>query len=400
MGSSNGTGQLKTNTATPTQRRRGLPRWSLILGASLLVVLVMALVFYLAGSSGKEPALILDTWQTAETGSYRDIIHIKHRLDGSVSFRREERYALDSGALLRLRIFDGDNRLIYCQQRSYKDGLISEKLLLSSEGSVIRRTAYEYEGSILVGKSFYDAYGNLLQSTRYSADGKVTYWETHEFDSKNQEIKFSRYTADRKLDYWHEYSYNAQGLMLNHTRFNSDGSRRDWSDYTYDEQGRLLCQKQFDAAGELNVQTDYTYTDSGFSTWTYFYRYDGTMSKELSIYDQNGNRTHYEAYPNGGYISHGNDSKYDENGNLIEYAEFGLYGLVTKWYEYEYDEQGRELRRSTHGLYERPTSYENRYDAEGNCIERIYYDEDGNVTDRVKDPTPELSFRYIYRPDY
>ena len=63
-------------------------------------------------------------------------------------------------------------------------------------------------------------------------------------------------------------------------------------------------------------------------------------------------------------------------------------------------DQGRELRRYTHGLYERASSYENRYDEEGNCIERIYYDNEGNVTDRVQNPSPELSFRYIYRPDY
>ena len=85
---------------------------------------------------------------------------------------------------------------------------------------------------------------------------------------------------------------------------------------------------------------------------------------------------------------------------MIEYDEFGLGGYANKWYEYEYDEQGRELRRYTRGLYERPSYYENRYDEDGNCIERIYYDELGNVTNRVENPAPEMSFRYIYRPDY
>ncbi|MBP3623895.1 MAG: hypothetical protein J6J19_07495, partial [Oscillospiraceae bacterium] len=345
-----------------------------------------------------EPAPVFDLYSYDAQG--RELSHTKQRSDGTLLFRRETGYDADGNRFL-MRIYDGSGKLVYGECLIYQEGLLSEKKLITTGQTLRQRTIYEYENGVLVGKSSYDMYSNLTQYIRYTADGKALYWELYEYNDAGQETRYYRYTAKRQLDYWHEYEYDAQGRETSHARYNADGSRRDWSEYTYDEQGHLLCQKQYDSAGSLNVQTDYTYNEDGsFSTWTFFYRYDGTMSKELSIYDKNGNRTHYAAYPSGGYLSHGSDSKYDENGNLIEHAEFGYGGLVTKWYEYEYDDQGRELRRYTHGLYERASSYENRYDEEGNCIERIYYDNEGNVTDRVQNPSPELSFRYIYRPDY
>ena len=315
---------------------------------------------------------------------------MKQRADGSISFRRESSYD-DSGNRTSLRIYDGSGNLRYGEERSYQDSLLTEKLIMSPEGSLLQRTEYEYDAGVLLGKSSYDAYGNLLQYIRYTANGQALYWEIYEYNQQRQVTLFTRYSADRQPDYWREYIYDENGLELSRTRYDSRGEITD----------RLLVQKQFDSTGEMNTQTEFTYNEDGsFSVWTYFYDYDGTVSRELSIYDKNGNRTHYAAYPSGGYLSHGSDSRYDEKGNLVEHSEFGLYGVTYKWYTYEYDEQGRELRRYTTGLYERPSSYENVYDQDGNCIERIYYDEMGNETDRVENPAPEVSFRMIYRPDW
>lgn len=378
--------------------RKPLPKWLLVAAVALVLVLGLGLVMIFSSLTRPEPAPVFDLYSYDAQG--RELSHTKQRSDGTLLFRRETGYDADGNRFL-MRIYDGSGKLVYGECLIYQEGLLSEKKLITTGQTLRQRTVYEYENGVLVGKSSYDMYSNLTQYIRYTADGKALYWELYEYNDAGQETRYYRYTAKRQLDYWHEYEYDAQGRETSHARYNADGSRRDWSEYTYDEQGHLLCQKQYDSAGSLNVQTDYTYNEDGsFSTWTFFYRYDGTMSKELSIYDKNGNRTHYAAYPSGGYLSHGSDSKYDENGNLIEHAEFGYGGLVTKWYEYEYDDQGRELRRYTHGLYERASSYENRYDEEGNCIERIYYDNEGNVTDRVQNPSPELSFRYIYRPDY
>ena len=389
--------QIVETENTNKAKRRSLPKGALVALAALAVVLALALVMIFITMNRPEPAPVFDLYSYDAQG--REVSHTKQRADGKVLFRRDTGYD-GAGSQNGYSIYDGGGNLLYRVETAEQDGLLSEKQITTGQG-LTQRTVYEYENGVLVGKSFYDMYSNLTQYIRYTADGNALYWELYEYNDAGQEARYYRYTAKRQLDYWHEYEYDAQGRETSHARYNADGSRRDWSEYTYDEQGRLLCQKQYDSAGSLNVQTDYTYNEDGsFSTWTFFYRYDGTMSKELSIYDKNGNRTHYAAYPSGGYLSHGSDSKYDENGNLIEHAEFGYGGLVTKWYEYEYDDQGRELRRYTHGLYERASSYENRYDEEGNCIERIYYDNEGNVTDRVQNPSPELSFRYIYRPDY
>ena len=390
-------------SADPGPRRAGpakrpFPRWLALVCVSALLIALVALVFAFAAASGPEPAPVFDLYSYDSQG--RIVSHTKQRADGSVSFRRETAYDQD-GNLSSLRIYDGNGRLSYGEERSYQDALLAEKILVSPEGSVLQRRSYEYENGVLLGKSSYDAYGNLLQYIRFTPNGQALYWEVYEYNEQQQVTLFTRYSADRQPDYWREYVYDENGLELSRTRYNSSGEATDRSEYEYDQQGRLLGQKQFDSTGELNTQTEFAYNEDGsFSVWTYFYDYDGTMSRELSIYDKNGNRTHYAAYPAGGYLSHGSDSRYDENGNLIEHSEFGLYGVTYKWYTYEYDQQGRELRRYTTGLYERPSSYENVYDQEGNCIERIYYDELGNETSRVENPAPEVSFRMSYRPDW
>ncbi len=378
--------------------RKVPPRWLLIVCAVAAVLLVVTLVFSLAAASKPEPAPVFDVYSYDSQG--RVTTHIKQRADGSISFRRESAYD-EAGNLISLRIYAGGTQLTFSQEWSYQDGLLAEKLILSPEGSVERRTLYEYTDGVLLAKSSYDAYGNLLQYIRYTANGNALYWEVYEYSSSRQLLRFTRYNADRKADYWREYTYDEKGLELSRSRYGSRGQRTEWSEYEYDELDRLLCQKQYDSTGELNTQTDFSYNEDGsFTVWTYFYDYDGSVSREMSVYDKNGNRTHYAAYPAGGYLSHGSDSRYDENGNIIEHSEFGLYGVTYKWYTYEYDDQGRELRRYTKSLYERSSWYENRYDEEGNCVERIYYDAEGNVTDRVENPAPEVSFRMIYRPDW
>lgn len=383
----------------PVLKTRGaLPKRLLPVCVAAALFLLMGLVFAICSATRPEPAPVFDLYSYDSQG--RVTSHTKQRADGSVSFRRETGYDAN-GNISSLRIYDGSGALSYGEERSYQDGLLTEKLIMSPEGSLEQKIVYEYTDGVLLGRSSYDAYGNLLQYIRYTANGNALYWEVYLYNNQRQITSFTRYNAKRSADYWREYLYNDKGLEISRTKYNSQGQRTEWSDYEYDELDRLICQKQYDSTGELNTQTDFTYNEDGsFTVWTYFYPYDGSVSKELSIYDKNGNRTHYEAYPNGSYISHGSDSRYDEEGRLIEYSEFRYGGLTYKWYVYEYDEQGRELRRSTHGLYEPSSSYENRYDEEGNCIERIYYDQDGNVTNRVENPPPEMDFRMIYRPDY
>lgn len=390
--------ELSRNKPGCRSKKKKPPRWLAAVCVGLAVIALMALVFALSAASGQESAPVFDLYTYDSQG--RVVSHTKRRSDGTVSFRRECSYD-ESGNRSSLRIYDGSGKLSYGEECSYQDGMPLERTLLSPEGSLIQRKVYEYENGALLGKSSYDAYGNLLQYIRYTANGKALYWEIYEYNNQRQATAFYRYNADRSIDYRWEYVYDENGLEISRSRYNSKGDKTAWSEYEYDQQGRILLQKQYDSSGELNTQTEFSYNEDGsFSVWTYFYDYDGTMSRELSIYDKNGNRTHYAAYPSGGYLSHGSDSRYDENGNIIEHSEFGLYGVTYIWYTYEYDDQGRELRRYTHGLYERPSSYENVYDQEGNCIERIYYDETGNETKRVEDPAPEVSFRMSYRPDW
>ena len=257
--------------------RKVPPRWLLIVCALAAVLLVVTLVFSLAAASKPEPAPVFDVYSYDSQG--RVTTHIKQRADGSISFRRESAYD-EAGNLISLRIYAGGTQLTFSQEWSYQDGLLAEKLILSPEGSVEQQTLYEYTDGVLLAKSSYDAYGNLLQYIRYTANGNALYWEVYEYSSSRQLLRFTRYNADRKADYWREYTYDEKGLELSRSRYDSRGQRTEWSEYEYDELDRLLC------AHDVEVHWVKGHADNEFNN-----RCDALAVEQRDKYACQGGRT-------------------------------------------------------------------------------------------------------------
>ena len=154
-------------------KRRSLPKGALVAVAALVVVLVLALVMFFITMNRPEPAPVFDLYSYDAQG--REVSHTKQRADGTVLFRRDTSYG-DAGSPNGYSIYNGSGSLLYREETAARDGLLSEKQITTGQG-LSQRTVYEYESGVLVGKSFYDMYGNLTQYIRYTADGKALYWE-------------------------------------------------------------------------------------------------------------------------------------------------------------------------------------------------------------------------------
>lgn len=383
---------------TKKKKSSGFPLWAAILLGFALIIAGLAAFALTRRESGSPPKPQQISSMPWGEGRLRRSLRFDSL--GNISSERLEVFnSREQRTSLKVR---SGGQTIQHQRWLYdEEGQLLQTESYSPQGSLTRCTKYEYSEDYVLSKSSYDAYGDLVCYSRHTPNGKPLYWELTEYNSEGKPSFFGRYAADRSLDYWREYEYDEQGLLRRRQRFMAKGQSMELSLYEYDEQGRLLLEKQFDANDKLNAKTEFSYNEDGsFSSWSYFYGYEGDESREYTEYDARGNRTYYAAYPYFYSIRNGSRTVYDDYGRVLEHSELGAGGSLLKTYRYEYDEQGRELRRFTTDAYNYPSYYENRYDEDGNCIERIYYDHKGNVTKRVEDPEAEVDFRKIYRPDW
>ena len=205
-------------------------------------------------------------------------------------------------------------------------------------------------------------------------------WTTYyEYDTSGRLAKQRYHNGIRSVDEaWWIYEYDPHtGLCICERKYMHDGEKGK-TEYSYDSRGRLIREYALtyvsaDVGYLEDSNTEYTYSSDDQILTKRFYWYNS----EKTIYI-----TQYE-YDDKGFCT--KESYYQQSQRAN-----GFDGL-TGWTEYEYNEDhtsavsysfsSNGTRSKDYRLYS--------YDAEGNCLTREYYNEQGELD-------PMLSDKYTY----
>lgn len=206
-------------------------------------------------------------------------------------------------------------------------------------------------------------------------------------------IKYTIYNEDGYLSGWRENKYDEEGNLKLTKNYSKDGSLSGYAEFNEYGRTKLVF---YNDDGEIQLQIDTLYGSKDkkireeekeywhgiLTTYVRTYEYPEPM---MCIYEEkckvDGDDN--ELYKNNVYYY------YNEEGDLIKKEQWGSVSLESLTeYEYEYDQYGNILEQSyqaDHGLnmgteYQYSTSGRKtyKYDAHGNKVEEISYDEDGN----------------------
>lgn len=234
---------------------------------------------------------------------------------------------------------------------------------------------YEYE---------YDEDGNCIKEKEYDSNGELRF--ESEYDKAGKVIKKSDYTEGNVVG-WYEYEYDEKGNQLKETYITVGGVITGWYEWEYDKKGnktKYVCH----------------FVDKG-DMWSYDWEYD-----------EKGNVTR-ERHISGGEVRTDDvwEYEYDERENMTKKTYYILNGRISDIYEYTYDEQGhlvkelcissstgkpsRECEYDSNGNKTKEVSYdvqnstilwhcEYKYDMDGDEMEAIEYDSDGNIIGNVR----------------
>lgn len=273
--------------------------------------------------------------------------------EGTLRETRTYKYKMQ---LIEQELFDENGE--YISNRSYYDDGTLYHVAAYKNGHCTFSCYYDTSGNISE-KSFrnYDEYGNLTSRRNYenTEDGEVLvsehFWEYDRQQRivRDEQFFFSDGTHTAELS-----GYDAEGNLCSSetsTYVNDVLISQEWDLYTHDAEG--------------NITSLHTYRDGKLSY----------SSHKIYEYHKNGIPASCTYYNNdSGYI-YTTHEEYDKNGNTT-LSFYSSPDLDTKsFYEYDHNHTLRKSISYYNGWLDQVITY----DANGNCLSRISYTEDGPV---------------------
>lgn len=222
------------------------------------------------------------------------------------------------------------------------------------EPYLIQKNTYDIKGN-LIEKLYSDINGKIidsLKSTKYMSFGKSTY----KYDENNNLMISKEIKSDGKIKRIEKYIYNSKNQIVNKTREDLlDNIFRRW-EYSYNS---------FDS----------------LETMDYFEKPDSLKSKVKIKYDSFMKMVEMVVYNNDGSMDSKSKYSYNKNNKFIKQEKYNSEGL-SDIYEIDYDSLGRLIKWSSSWVYksklEPLSGYYNKYDNNGNVIERTNFDDGEN----------------------
>jgi YD repeat-containing protein len=227
-------------------------------------------------------------------------------------------------------------------------------------------------------ESSFDVYGNVVQSTQYSAEGELrnTFKTTYQYNDEGKMVERIRYRRDGSLQDRAIFLYNVQDRRTKDILKQLDGKFERLHIQNEDKQGNLVEYVMYSANGILDYkewrtelsdgyrQTKIWYSDDGEIINWHEYTYNSAgLQISWRIYDKNDSLKRECLYHSEeGKVRQEDCTKYDEQGVLTQVAIS------------QYDEWENVTTTITYTANNRIQSEyvsEYRYDARGNWTQRI-----------------------------
>ncbi len=261
-----------------------------------------------------------------------------------------------------------------------------------------RSESYDSDGSLNFVRE-YNKNGETTKSENYR-NGKLWSAEENEYDESGNLIKSSSYDADRKLTGYDVYGYNESGKRIKISEYDGSGALTGYTEIKRDGD-YILSETVYDADGNKTEYTEYLENTRDYNTYSRTKRYERYENGKLAelteynekgertkrvLYDGEGNKTEYTEYItlkvkhngyegistdiktrevyNNGKLESRTEYEFDENGNRTKISEYDGEGKLTEYTETKYD--GERILS------------ESRYDGNGKLIRRTEYEYDEN----------------------
>jgi len=278
-----------------------------------------------------------------------------------------------------------------------------------------------------VMKALYNNTGNLIEETRYTADGILQFEYFYSYNDKKEMIKVAgrRMRNEELVPYEYEYMYDQRGNQIEGIGYGADGTETSRYTARYDKNGNFVegidykdglsvskYVAEYDVGNNLREESKYTvYRYKGSERYQLEYRHlysyngrnnlvtekkygsNGTLEYHYFYeYDANNNLVNGISYAEDGSVLSRYSAEYDDNGNLIKSVHYGPEGRITSSNTAQYDKNNRLIEESNSTGDSTKVIYRAEYDETGNLLEETHFGE--NVIGGTG-----LDYRYRYKYD-
>ena len=232
-------------------------------------------------------------------------------------YRIEE--ATDNSGAAKRKVYYEKDRIAGYEE--YSDGKVSsyQTYEYNEQGKKIAEYSYDARGKLESKVIYsYDESGNLSERTASDSEGNQLSVSKYEYDSNGNETKMSYYGEGNKLQYFTVSTYGSDKKLVSKRTYNGDNKETSREEWEYGEDGG-------------SVQTIYTGSEQTFCV----------------TYSANGVALRTEKYSGGVLITlteknENNklikETNYDKDGNVTSYSQPDENGVIVK-----YDSSGKKI---------------------------------------------------------
>lgn len=404
-----------STAAVKTAGKKGMKKIVIASVAAVAAVAVAVTAAVVIGSkNGKKDDRTGNKPGSAESGASEDGSGITKPRGELIWVKNKTVYYNEAGEIIEEEVYTYDEtgrqiRMDYTYPGNNRTGYHVYKY--DENGNLVET---RFKNETLLRHCTYDENNNLLTDINYNGDGTVNNQKNYAYDGQGNLIELhtidrwetiERYDSDGSLMERIEYQggqqtehsiYDADENILKKHYF-SNGELRSYSVYTYDSAGKLAEENFYYADGTHREKKLYFYDDRGDNIrLEHHYQYDMSeygyyyIATVLYTYDDNHNMIYEVGVDEKGTERYWQSWVYDENGNNIEWNNKRTiwndwnYFIEIDSATYTYNEHGDMLTRHRYSedkwdSEEYDTTWSYTYDNNGNMIEKIEYQSNGDV---------------------